>query len=400
MKKKRLSILGSTGSIGVSTLDVVERFPDRFEISGLAAGQNSFLLEEQIKKFHPRVVSLSDESAAENLRKKVSGVEIFTGLEGLIKVSTIPDIDMVVSALVGAIGLIPTLSAIRAGKDIALANKEVLVMAGEIVMKEASERGIKILPVDSEHSAIFQCLKGQRYEDVRRLILTASGGPFIDYSLSMLKKVTPREALKHPNWKMGQKITVDSATMMNKGLEVIEAHRLFGVETERISILIHPQSIIHSAVEFKDGSIISQMSLPDMKGPISYALSYPERLESNIPPLDLSVIGSLTFFEPDNERFPCIPLAYSALKQGGTMPTVLNASNEVAVKAFLDNQIEFMDIPVIIEETMAAHKVVGAYHDKPNLDDILTADKWARDEALKKVQTMKTSLRGTKWSRA
>lgn len=401
MKKKRLSILGSTGSIGVSTLQVIENFPERFEVLGLSAGKNRALLEEQIKRFRPKVVSLSDDDAANDIRKRISGVEVLSGIEGLIRVSTIPEIDMVVSALVGAIGLVPTISAIRAGKDIALANKEVLVMAGSIVMKEAGDRGVEIFPIDSEHSAILQCLQGHRFEDVRRLILTASGGPFINLPLPMLKKVTPQDALKHPNWKMGPKITIDSATLMNKGLEVIEAHHLFGIEIDRIDILLHPQSLIHSAVEFKDGSIIAQMALPDMKGPISYALSYPERLEINLSSLDLAEVGSLTFMEPDYERFPCLPLAYDAIREGGTMPTVLSASNEVAVKAFLDNKIEFMDIPVIIKETMEAHKImgadnVGAYHDKPNLDDILNADRWARDEALRKIQTMKILLRGTK----
>jgi 1-deoxy-D-xylulose-5-phosphate reductoisomerase len=394
MKKKKLSILGSTGSIGVSTLQVVERFPERFEITGLAAGQNRPLLEEQIERFHPKIVSLAKEEAARDLRKRRSDIEVLSGVEGLIRVATLPEIDMVVSALVGAIGLIPTVSAIRAGKDIALANKESLVMAGEIVMKEADEVGVKILPVDSEHSAIYQCLLGHRYEDIRKIILTASGGPFIDLPAPLLKNVTPQDALKHPNWKMGPKITIDSATLMNKGLEVIEARYLFGIEIDRIDVLLHPQSIIHSAVEFKDGSIIAQMALPDMKGPISYALSYPERLEGDSPSLDLSEMGALTFMEPDPDRFPCLPLAYSAIRQGGTAPAVLNASNEVAVKAFLEREIEFMDIPVIIKETMDAHKIlgadnVGAWCAKPLLDDILKTDQWARDEAIKKVKSLK-----------
>lgn len=398
MKKKKLSVLGSTGSIGVSTLQVVERFPERFEIIGLAAGQNRALLEEQIERFHPKVVSLASEDAARDTRKKMPGLEVLSGIEGLIRVSTLPEIDMVVSALVGALGLIPTISAIRAGKDIALANKEALVMAGGVVMKEATDMEVKILPVDSEHSAIFQCLHGHRYEDIRRLIITASGGPFIELPLPMLKKVTPREALKHPNWKMGPKITIDSATLMNKGLEVIEAHHLFGIEIDRIQVLLHPQSLIHSAVEFKDGSIIAQMALPDMKGPIGYALSYPERLESDLPALDLAGVDSLTFIEPDFERFPCLPLAYSALRVGGTMPAVLSASNEVAVKAFLEREIEFMDIPVIIKETMEAHKfkiqnsilnqVQDKIQNKPLLNEILIADKWAREEALRKIQNL------------
>lgn len=398
MKKKKLSILGSTGSIGVSTLQIVERFPEFFEVVGLAAGQNRILLEEQIEKFRPKVVSLSDNDAAEELRKKSPGLEALSGTEGLIRVATFPEVDMVVSALVGAVGLIPTVSAIRAGKDIALANKETLVMAGDIVMKEADERGIKILPVDSEHSAIFQCLQGHRHEDIKRLILTASGGPFVNLPSSMLKKVTPEDALKHPNWKMGSKITIDSATLMNKGLEVIEAHYLFGIDIDRIQILLHPQSVIHSAVEFRDGSVIAQMSIPDMKGPISYALSYPERLESDLPSLDLAAVGNLTFMEPDYEKFPCLVLAYTAIREGGTMPAVLSASNEVAVESFLEKKVEFMDIPVIIKETMDAHKIAGAYHDvgawhaKPLLDEILSADRWARDEAINKVQNIKVKI--------
>lgn len=401
MKKKKLSILGSTGSIGVSTLQVVERFPERFDVLGLAAGQNRLLLEEQIERFKPKAVSLSDHDTAEELKKKRPELEVLSGIEGLIRVATLPEVDMVVSALVGAIGLIPTVSAIRSGKDIALANKETLVMAGDIVMRESKERGVKILPVDSEHSAIFQCLQGHRHEDVRRLILTASGGPFINLSTSMLRKVTPQEALKHPNWKMGTKITIDSATLMNKGLEVIEAHHLFGIDIDRICVLLHPQSLIHSAVEFKDGSIIAQMALPDMKGPISYALSYPERLESNLPSLDLATVGTLTFMEPDNERFPCLALAYTAMRKGGTMPAVLSAANEVAVESFLENRIEFMDIPLIIKETMEAHKFEirnskCEIRNKPLLEDILNADRWARNEAIKKVQIRKMSLRGTK----
>lgn len=393
MKKKKLSILGSTGSIGVSTLQVVERYPERFKILGLTAGQNRVLLEEQIERFKPYVVSLSDEGAAGELKKKRSGLDILSGVEGLIGVATIPEVDMVVSALVGAVGLVPTMSAIRAGKDIALANKETLVMAGDIVMKEAYERGIKILPIDSEHSAIFQCIQGHRHEDIKKLILTASGGPFLNLSTTMLKKVTPQEALKHPNWKMGPKITIDSATLMNKGLEVIEAHYLFGIDVDRINILLHPQSLIHSAVEFKDGSIIAQMSLPDMKGPISYALSYPERLESDMPSLDLAAAGSLTFIEPDPERFPCLILAYAAIREGGTLPAVLSAANEVAVELFLENRIEFIDIPAIIKETMDDHKSSGVYRHRPELDDILDADRWARDEVLKKVQSLKLKIK-------
>lgn len=393
MKKKKLSILGSTGSIGVSTLQVVERYPERFKILGLTAGQNRVLLEEQIERFKPDVVSLSDEGAAGELKKKRSGLDILSGVEGLIGVATIPEVDMVVSALVGAVGLVPTMSAIRAGKDIALANKETLVMAGDIVMKEAYERGIKILPIDSEHSAIFQCIQGHRHEDIKKLILTASGGPFLNLSTTMLKKVTPQEALKHPNWKMGPKITIDSATLMNKGLEVIEAHYLFGIDVDRINILLHPQSLIHSAVEFKDGSIIAQMSLPDMKGPISYALSYPERLESDMPSLDLAAAGSLTFIEPDPERFPCLILAYAAIRGGGTLPAVLSAANEVAVELFLENRIEFIDIPAIIKETMDDHKSSGVYRHRPELDDILDADRWARDEVLKKVQSLKLKIK-------
>lgn len=389
MKRKRLSILGSTGSIGVNTLQVVERFPDRFEVLGLAAGYNRALLEAQIKRFRPEVVSLATEDGARELsrRLRINHLEILSGQEGLIRVSTI-DVDMVVSALVGAIGLIPTLSAIRTGKDVALANKEVLVLAGGIIKKEAEEKGVKVIPIDSEHSAIFQCLLGQRIEDVKGLILTASGGPFRDLPAFQLKDVTPEEALCHPRWRMGPKITIDSATLMNKGLEVIEAHWLFGIDIDNIHVLIHPQSLIHSIVEFKDGSMMAQISLPDMMIPISYALSYPERLDMGTPSVNLVSFGSLTFKEPDLERFPCLPLAYEALRQGGTMPAVLSAANEVAVSAFLKKEIEFMDIPVIIKEIMETHKF--EIRDKPLLEEILIADQWSRDEALRKIQNLKT----------
>ncbi|MDH4099983.1 MAG: 1-deoxy-D-xylulose-5-phosphate reductoisomerase [Nitrospirota bacterium] len=381
---RKLSILGSTGSIGVSTLEVAGRYPDRFEVVALAAGRNADGLEEQIRKFRPKLVSLTDASAAASLRTRLNGlnVEIRSGIEGLIAVAEMSETDMVISAIVGAAGLVPTMAAIRAGKKVALANKETLVMAGEIVMREVRERCVELFPVDSEHSAIFQSMHGQRREDIRRLIITASGGPFLDTSEAGLREVTAAQALRHPNWSMGKKITIDSATLMNKGLEVIEAHWLFDVPSERIDVVIHPQSIIHSMVEYCDGSVIAQMGVPDMKGPISYALGYPKRLEETGIGLDLVKIGSLTFREPDLDRFPCLRYAYDSLREGGTMPAVLNAANEVAVQAFLDGRAGFMDIPRVIRATMDHHRNTAA----DSIEGVLNADRWAREEANRQLQ--------------
>jgi 1-deoxy-D-xylulose-5-phosphate reductoisomerase len=379
---KRLVILGSSGSIGRNTLDVVSKYPDKFRVVGLAVKRNINLLLEQIEKFRPEIVGVYDEAAAEQLRRVCSGVRVVSGMEGLKEIAGFDNTDLVVSAIVGSQGLIPTYEAIIAGKDIALATKEVLVMAGKIIMKEASKRGVKIIPVDSEHSALFQCLEGRRIEDVDRLILTASGGPFLRKTKTELEKVTPDEALQHPTWDMGKKITIDSATLMNKGLEVIEAYWLFGIPVEKIDIVLHPQSIVHSMVRFIDGSIIAQMSVPDMRGPISYALSYPERLRDVIRPLNLSEIGELTFEEPDPERFPSIPLTYKALKTGGTMPCVLNTANEVAVNAFLNRDISFPEIVKVVSYTMERHDTGSG----DSLEEILQAYEWAKGEAVKIIK--------------
>ena len=377
--RKGISILGSTGSIGVNALDVVDRYPDRFEVVGITAWGNSTVLKEQILKHRPKVACVGSEEKAEALRNdtEIKGTEILHGIEGLLEVATIDDVDMVVSAIVGSAGLMPTFAAVEAGKDIALANKETLVAAGKLVMTEACNKNVKVLPVDSEHSAIYQSLAGHRRDDVKKLILTASGGPFIRKSKEELKEVTVKDALNHPTWSMGNKITIDSATLMNKGLEVIEAKWLFDVNGDRIDVLVHPQSIIHSMVEYIDGSVVSQMGMPDMRGPIAYALSYPERLEVGTPVLDLGRIGKLTFEEPDLDRFPALALCYEALEAGGTAPAVISAANEVAVGAFLEEKIKFVDIPVVMDRVLKTHTPVDA----KGIDEVLRVDRWARDEA-------------------
>jgi 1-deoxy-D-xylulose-5-phosphate reductoisomerase len=376
---KRLAILGSTGSIGVNTLDIVSQFPERFQVVSLSAGLNTGLLRQQILQFRPKVVSVLNGELAEALKRELSSEspEIVAGIEGLINVATHPEVDQVVSAIVGAVGLIPTLSAIKTGKSVALANKESLVMAGKIVMEEARRSGVQILPIDSEHSAIFQSLLGHRKETVRRLILTASGGPFLNLPVSKLPDVTVKDALHHPNWEMGKKITIDSASLMNKGLEVIEAHWLFDMPVEKITVQIHPQSIIHSMVEYIDGSVIAQMGIADMRVPISYALSFPNRLPLSLPGLDLPQKGGLTFQVPDLDRYPCLKLAYQSIKIGETMPAILNASNEVAVNAFLDGAIKFTEIPLLIQRVMEDHDVKPVH----TIEDILKADHWARERA-------------------
>jgi len=385
---KRLAILGSTGSIGINTLDIVRQFPDRFQVTGLSAGRNIELLKEQILQFRPKLVSVLNAELSEILQREfgASSPEVVHGVEGLIRVATQPEVDQVVSAIVGAVGLIPTLSAIKTGKAIALANKESLVMAGKIVMTEARMKGVQILPVDSEHSAIFQALLGHRKDEVRRLILTASGGPFRSLPLAKLQEVTVKEALRHPNWEMGKKITIDSASLMNKGLEVIEAHWLFDMPLEKITVQIHPQSVVHSMVEYMDGSIISQMGIADMRIPISYALSFPERLPLNLLPLDLSRQEGLTFFPPDPERFPCLRLAYRSIEIGETMPAVLSAANEIAVNAFLERSLRFTEIPLLIERVMDRHELKPVH----TVEDILRADSWAR-------VTSKALLERGKW---
>ena len=382
---KKITILGSTGSIGLSALDVIEKNQQRFQVVALAAGKNINLLKKQIEKFKPKVVAVSTKESALKLREALtskSKVKIFYDKEGLKEIASFPSTDIVVSAISGSAGLIPTLAAIEAGKDIALANKETMVMAGEIVTKRAKKKGVKIIPVDSEHSAIFQCLEGRKRENLRRIILTASGGPFFNFTGNELKKVSLSQALQHPNWKMGKKITVDSASMMNKGLEVIEAKWLFNLDISDIDVLIHPQSIVHSLVEFIDGAFLAQMGIPDMKIPIAYALTYPERIINDLPSLDLVKIGKLEFLKPDIKKFSCLGLAYAAGLCGGTAPAVLNAADEVAVSAFIEKKIRFIDFPKIIEKILVLHNSIN----NPSLDDILQADLWARRETKKIIE--------------
>ena len=376
---KTIVILGSTGSIGTNTLDIVDRFPTEFRVAGLTAGSNDALLETQIRRFKPRIVALSDPSAATRLRQRCLDlpVEILAGQEGLVQVASASEADLVVSAIVGGAGLVPTLAAIRSKKHVALANKEPMVMAGKLMQEEARRHGIRIFPVDSEHSAIFQALEGHRITDVRRVILTASGGALWTLTKDELQDVSPERALQHPNWKMGAKITIDSATLMNKGLEVVEARWLFDIPESRIDVMIHRESIIHSLVEYEDRSMIAQLGLPDMRTPISYAMRYPERLPLNLPSLDLTEIGTLTFCKPDHDRFPCLALGYESLKIGGTMPAAMNAANEVAVEAFLQGGIHFTDISDIIRSTMLAHTP----REVESVEAALDADRWAREKA-------------------
>ncbi|TCD48265.1 1-deoxy-D-xylulose-5-phosphate reductoisomerase [Chlorobium sp. N1] len=376
---RALSILGSTGSIGLSTLDVVRQHPDRFKVVGLAEGHDVRLLSEQIREFNPSIVSVRNEQSAAELREILGqdAPEICHGIEGAGTVAAAEGADMVVSAIVGAAGLTPTVKAIKAGKDIALANKETLVVAGQLVSDLVKQHGVELLPVDSEHSAIFQSLQGHRPEDVERIILTASGGPFRNTSFADMRKAGPEQALKHPQWTMGAKITIDSASMMNKGLEVIEAHWLFNMPAEKIGVVVHPQSIIHSMVEYVDGCVIAQLGSPDMRAPIAYALSWPERCESGIKKLDLATIGTLTFEEPDMERFPALRLAFDALKAGMTYPAVLNAANEIAVAAFLEKRIGFTAIAETVDKTMQAHEA----YTPVELDEYINADRWAREAA-------------------
>lgn len=376
---KAISILGSTGSVGVTTLDVVARSPGRFHVRAMAAGRNLELFAEQVRRFKPELVSVATPVLAATLKERLgpNRVEITHGLDGAIAVATHPESELVMSAMVGALGLRPTLAAIRAGKDIAFANKEVLVIAGELVTRAVREHGVRLLPVDSEHNAIFQCLEGGRRSALRRIILTASGGPFRELPAHRLSEVTVADALKHPTWRMGNKITIDSATLMNKGLEVIEARWLFDVAREQISVVIHPQSVIHSMVEMVDGSVLAEMAVPDMAIPVAYALAYPERLAlDHLRRFSLTEAGSLSFEEPDCEKFPCLRLAYEALEAGGTMPACLNAANEEMVAAFLAGQARFVDIPRCIESVMERHSNEPAN----TLEDLLEVDEWARRE--------------------
>ncbi len=378
---KNVVLLGSTGSIGTSTLKVVEDLPGRLRLVGLAAGGNADLLVEQTARHRPALVSITDPAKAADVRARVGpGTRVVCGTEGLLELATLPEADVVLIAIVGTAGLLPALAAIRAGKDIAVASKEILVMAGELVMREAKAHGVKVLAVDSEHSAIFQCLDGKPGASVRNLWLTASGGPFRDkakWPAEVFPSITLEQALKHPSWVMGRKITIDSATLFNKGLEMIEARWLFGIEMARVQVVVHPQSIVHSMVEFVDGSIIAQMSAPDMCLPIQIALCHPDRVGSDRVQTDLAKIGTLTFEEPDTDRFPALKLARRAGEVGGTLPAVFNAANEVAVERFCRRELSFTGITSTVDRVLAAHQVV----EDPALDQILDADRWARSAA-------------------
>ncbi len=380
---KNIVILGSTGSIGRQALDVVRAHPGRWRVAGLAAGRNAGLLAEQAREFRPAAVAMADGGAAAKLARELAplGIEVLAGAEGLEMLAVLPEAHLVLSAMAGSAGLAPTYRAILAGKDVALANKETLVAGGPLVMEAVRRRGVRLLPVDSEHSGLFQCLQGQAPEGVRRLWLTASGGPFRGWRREDMAGVTVEAALRHPTWRMGARITIDSATLMNKGLEVIEAHWLFGIPYDRIEVLIHPESIVHALVETVDGSVLAQLSRPDMRLPIQYALSYPERWPGLPDPLDLARVGTLRFEPPDREAFPCLDLAYQAGRTGGTMPAVMNAAKEVAVDAFLAGEAGFLDIPRIIAGVMEQHSVKF----RPGLEDVLEADAWARRRAKSEV---------------
>ncbi|MFS8775883.1 1-deoxy-D-xylulose-5-phosphate reductoisomerase [Synechococcus sp. W65.1] len=375
-----ITLLGSTGSIGTQTLDLVAQYPDRFRVVGLSSHSNVTLLAEQVRRFRPQIVAIGREELLPELRSLLSGLqplpELVAGMEGLCQVAAHPEAQRVVAGIVGCAGLLPTLAAIRAGKDIALANKETLVAGGPVVLPLVQKHGVKLIPVDSEHSAIFQCLQGVPAGSLRRIWLTASGGAFRDWPVEKLNQATLADALKHPNWVMGRKITIDSATLLNKGLEVIEAHWLFGLDYDRIEILIHPQSIVHSLVELADTSVLAQLGWPDMHLPILYGLSWPERLSTPWEPLDLVKLGSLTFRAPDHRKYPCLQLAYAAGRAGGTLPAVLNAANEAAVNLFLQERIRFLDIPRLLEQVCERHQVIA----NPSLEDILAVDAWARQQ--------------------
>jgi len=384
MKPKNIVLLGATGSIGVSTQKVAADLPEQVRIIGMASRENMTGMEKAFRQFQPRAVAMTDRDKARELEQRL-GTPVLTGEKGLVELATMPEADIVLIAIVGTAGLEPALAAIRAGKDLAVASKEILVMAGELVMSEAKKHGVKVLPVDSEHSAIFQCLEGRNPADVKRLILTASGGPFRQTPREQFASITVAQALKHPSWSMGQKITIDSATLFNKGLEMIEARWLFDIEIDRVDVVVHPQSIVHSLVEFKDGSMLAQMSAPDMRHPIQYALIGPRRLANTMPPTDLAKIGTLTFEAPDREKFPSLRLAQEAGRAGGTMPAVFNAANEVAVARFVDGKIRFTQIFETVEQVMRAHHAGGhsgaSWVASPALDAILEADLWARKEA-------------------
>lgn len=381
---KAITILGSTGSIGTQTLDIVSQYPDQFRVVGLAAGRNVEMLIAQIRQFRPAIAAISEEDKLPQLQAAIKDLDpqpiLLAGQSGVIEVARYGDATSVVTGIVGCAGLLPTIAAIEAGKDIALANKETLIAGAPIVLPLVEKYGVKLLPADSEHSAIFQCLQGVPANGLRRILLTASGGAFRDWSVDKLAQVKVADALKHPNWSMGRKITVDSATLMNKGLEVIEAHYLFGLDYDRIDIVIHPQSIIHSLIELQDTSVLAQLGWPDMRLPLLYALSWPDRIYTDWQQLDLVKAGDLTFKAPDHEKYPCMQLAYAAGRAGGSMPAVLNAANEQAVALFLDEKIQFLDIPRCIEWVCDRHSSNNSPN--PALDDIVAADQWARQEVL------------------
>lgn len=378
---KKIALLGSTGSIGRQVLQVVDEFPADYQITALAAGTNVELLARQIRQYRPELVSVANLQVARRLAELLQDKppQIVTGTEGLLHIAKLGEIDLIVIAVTGIHGLLPTLSALERGKSVALANKETLVTAGSLVMAKAREKGLTILPVDSEHSAIFQCLEEENTRKVEKLLLTASGGPFLHISREEMEKVTPQKALQHPKWQMGPKITIDSAGLINKGLEVIEAHWLFGVPYEQIQVVIHPQSIIHSMVQYQDGAVLAQLGTPDMRTPIQYALTYPYRCANSFPKLDFTRLLELTFQEPDLKRFPGLALAYEAGKTAGTMPAVYNAANEMAVNLFLEGKIKFTAIPGLIERVMDLHRVVPSF----TIDDIMETDRWARAALLK-----------------
>ncbi len=391
---KAITLLGSTGSIGTQTLDILESHPEDFRLVGIAAGRNVELLAQQVRQFRPEIVAIRDESKLAELRAAIADLDpqpqILAGSEGVVEVARYGDAEAVVTGIVGCAGLLPTLAAIEAGKDIALANKETLIAGGPVVLPLVEQYGVKLLPADSEHSAIFQCLQGVPAGGLRRILLTASGGAFRDWPVEKLPQVTVADALKHPNWSMGRKITVDSATLMNKGLEVIEAHYLFGMDYDQIDIVIHPQSIIHSLIELQDTSMLAQLGWPDMRLPLLYAISWPDRIYTDWEPLDLVKAGTLTFREPDHAKYPCMDLAYAAGRAGGTMTAVLNAANEQAVALFLEEQIRFLDIPKVIERVCDRHR--ADLKAQPTLEDILTVDQWARTEVVNASQTLTATV--------
>ncbi|MBD1894052.1 1-deoxy-D-xylulose-5-phosphate reductoisomerase [Coleofasciculus sp. FACHB-129] len=387
---KAITLLGSTGSIGTQTLDIVAQNPEKFKIVGLAAGRNVPMLAAQIRQFQPEIAAICQEDKLSELKEAIADLDpqpiLLGGETGVVEVARYGNAETVVTGIVGCAGLLPTIAAIEAGKDIALANKETLIAGGPVVLPLVEKHGVKLLPADSEHSAIFQCLQGVPKGGLRRILLTASGGSFRDLPVEKLGSVTVADALKHPNWSMGRKITIDSATLMNKGLEVIEAHFLFGMDYDGIDIVIHPQSIIHSLIELQDTSVLAQLGWPDMRLPLLYALSWPERIYTDWEQLDLVKAGNLTFKEPDHDKYPCMQLAYAAGRAGGSMPAVLNAANEQAVALFLEEKIQFLDIPRCIESV--CDRFTSQNRSTPTLDDIIAADKWARQEALEVSQQL------------